>query len=124
MELALSTDGPLATLRVIGAVKMGDTAMLADYLKVARENGAVRCVLDLGDCSELPTTIVSVLSREAQRFVEAGGALALSGVEEQNPFLTDAVASARFLHYRSLAEAWASEKAKAHASSPSAPAPG
>jgi hypothetical protein len=98
--------------------------MLADYLKVARENGAVRCVLDLGDCSELPTTIVSVLSREAQRFVEAGGALALSGVEEQNPFLTDAVASARFLHYRSLAEAWASEKAKAHASSPSAPAPG
>src|SRR5262245_30070315 len=42
MELALSTDGPLATLRVLGAVKMADTSMLADYLRVARENGAIR----------------------------------------------------------------------------------
>ncbi|HKC25114.1 MAG TPA: hypothetical protein VKF32_10255 [Thermoanaerobaculia bacterium] len=121
MELALTTDGALATLRIVGVVRMNDTAMLADYLRVARENGAVRCVLDLADCPELPTTIVSLLMREAARFAEAGGALALSGVETQNPFLTDAVVSARFLHYRTLEEACATERVRAVASTPDAP---
>jgi hypothetical protein len=124
VELALATDGPLATLRVIGVVKMTDTAMLADYLRVARDNGAVRCVLDLAECPELPTTIVSLLMRDAARFAEAGGALSLSGVDAQNPFLTDAVAAARFLHYGTLEEARATERVRAVASSPEPPPAG
>jgi hypothetical protein len=124
MELALATDGALATLRIVGVVRMTDTGMLADYLRVARENGAVRCILDLAECPELPTTIVSLLMREGGKFAEAGGALALSGVESQNPFLTDAVASSRFLHYRTLEEAYATERVRAVASSPEPPGAG
>src|SRR5512143_4364217 len=124
MELALATDGGLATLRVIGIVRMTDIGMLGDYLRVARENGAIRCVLDLSECPELPTTIVSLLMREASRFAAAGGALALSGVGAQNPFLTDAVAAARFLHYRTLDEARATERVRAVASSPEPPPAG
>ena len=113
MELALTTDGPLATLRIIGTVQMSETQMLADYLRVARENGAVRCILDLSACSVLPTTIMALLMREGTRFAEAGGALSLSGVSDQNPFLTDAVAAARFLHYRTLEEACETERVRA-----------
>jgi hypothetical protein len=118
VELALTTDGALATLRIVGTVRMSDIGMLEDYLRVARENGAIRCVLDLAECPELPTTIVSLLMREAARFAEAGGALALSGVESQNPFLTDAVVSARFLHYKTLDEARATERVRAAAAAP------
>jgi hypothetical protein len=113
VELSLRTDGALATVRVTGKVTMADTAALSSYLRVARENGAVRCVLDLSECLELPTTIMAVLMRESASLAEAGGALSLCGVAQQNPFLTEAVASARFLHYRSLEEAWETERVRA-----------
>ena len=109
MELALTTDGARATLRVIGRVSMAETTVLSEYLRVARENGAVRCVLDLAGCSELPTTIVAVLLRESARLTEAGGALALTGVADQNPFLRDAVAAERFPHFLSIEEAFATD---------------
>jgi hypothetical protein len=115
MELALATDGPLATIRIAGVVKMSETGMLSDYLRVARENGAVRCVLDLSACRELPTTIMALLMRESSAFAAAGGALSLTGVGEQNPFLTEAVAESRFLHYRTVEEAIANERVRAAA---------
>lgn len=105
MELALTTDGTRATLRVLGRVSMGETTVLSEYLRVARENGAVRCVVDFSDCLELPTTIVAVLLRESARLTEAGGGLALTGVVDQNPFLRDAVTAERFLHFRTAEEA-------------------
>jgi anti-anti-sigma regulatory factor len=120
MELALRTDGALAALRVVGKVLMSETGALSDYLRVARENGAVRCVVDLSECTELPTTIVAVLMREAAKLAEAGGALSLTGVRDQNPFLTEAVASSRFFHYRSAGEAWDTERVRAMATGPSA----
>jgi len=115
VELSLRTDGALASLRVLGKVSMAETGMLSDYLRVARENGAVRCIVDLSACTELPTTIMAVLMREAARMAEAGGALSLTGVAGQNPFLTEAVAAARFFHYRTLEEAWDVERTKAAA---------
>lgn len=121
MDLSLRTDGALATLRVVGAVALRETGALADYLRVARENGAVWAVVDLGDCSELPTTIVAVLSREAERFAAAGGSLGLCGVGAQNPFLTEAARDGRFPHFRSLEEAVAAGRAARLA--PEAPVP-
>jgi anti-anti-sigma regulatory factor len=118
MELALTTDGTRATLRVLGRVSMAETAVLSEYLRVARENGAVRCVLDLAECSELPTTIVAVLQRESARLSEAGGALALTGVAEQNPFLRDAVTAERFLHFRSVDDAFAGDGRETEKGSP------
>lgn len=114
MELALATDGRIASLRIVGRVAMTETSMLTDYLRVARDNGAVRCILDFASCSEAPTTIFSVLMREAELFREAGGALILSGVRgEQNPFLAQSVESGRFPHYHSLEEAERVERARA-----------
>lgn len=110
MELALETDGPVASLRVAGSVSLGEAGALSEYLRVARENGAVRCIVDFSGCAWLPTTIVAVLLREAGRFAEAGGALSLSGVGNQNPFLAQAVSSGRFVHYRSADEAAAAER--------------
>lgn len=118
MELSLETDGALAALRVRGSVGMGETTALTEYLRVARENGAVRCVLDFSGCSELPTTIVPVLLREAAKLAEAGGVLALSGVTTQNPFLTEAVVEGRFAHYPSVEEAIGSERARSAIDAP------
>ena len=123
MELALSTDGTRATLRVSGRVSMAETTVLSEYLKVARENGAVRCVLDLGGCSELPTTIVAVLLRESARLTEAGGLLALTGVADQNPFLRDAVVAERFLHFRTVDEAFSGDRGGAEKTPPPEPLP-
>ncbi|MEO7919671.1 MAG: hypothetical protein ABIT01_09430 [Thermoanaerobaculia bacterium] len=123
MELALTTDGTRATLRVLGRVSMAETTVLSEYLRVARENGAVRCIVDLTDCTELPTTIVAVLLRESGKLAEAGGGLALTGVAEQNPFLRDAVTAERFLHYRSADEAFAGDVASAVKISPAEPSP-
>ena len=111
MDLSLRTDGDLATLRVLGEVGVGQTAALADYLRVARENGAVRAVVDLSDCSTLPTTVLPLLLREAELFASAGGSLGLCGVGPQNPFLSDAVREGRFAHFRSLDEAAAAGRA-------------
>jgi len=116
VELALQTDGVLAALRVIGAVSMGETHALSDYLRVARENGAVRCVVDFSSCTELPTTIVAVLMRESAKLAEAGGVLALSGLTGQNPFLEDAAVNSRFAIYRTLDEATEEERRKSETS--------
>jgi hypothetical protein len=118
MELALETSGALATLRVLGDVKMDETKTVAEYLRVARENGAIRCILDLSSCGALPTTALALLMRESALFAEAGGALSLSGVKHQNPFLTEAVASARFFHYATLEEACEKERLRALAVGP------
>ncbi len=112
MELSLETDGALAVLRVIGPVSMAETNALSEYLRVARENGAVRCLLDFSECTDLPTTIVPVLLREAGKLAEAGGTLALACVDVQNPFLTQAVQAGRFLHYRTREEGLALERSR------------
>ena len=104
-------------MRVLGRVSMAETTVLSEYLRVARENGAVRCVLDLSGCSELPTTIVAVLLRESAKLSELGGALALTGVVDQNPFLRDAVAAERFLHFRSVEDAFSGDGARSEKSS-------
>lgn len=111
MDLALETDGSFAVLRVTGRVPLGKTGTLSEYFRVARENGAVRCVLDLAGCEFLPTTIVAILSRESRAFAEAGGTLSLASVRTQNPFLVDAVAKGRFPHFRAVDEARAAERA-------------
>lgn len=121
VDLSLRTDGDLATLRVLGEVGVGQTAALADYLRVARENGAVRAVVDLTDCSRLPTTVLPLLLREAERFASAGGSLGLCGAGPQNPFLADAVRDGRFAHFRSVEEAAQAGRA---ARLPAADAPG
>jgi hypothetical protein len=113
MELALETDGTLAVLRVIGPVSMADTGALSEYLRVARENGAVRCLLDFAECTDLPTTIVPLLTREAAKLAETGGTLALASVDVQNPFLAQAVEAGKFLHYRTREEALAIERSRA-----------
>ncbi len=113
MELALETDGTLAILRVIGPVSMAETNALSEYLRVARENGAIRCLVDLAECTDMPTTIVPLLTREAAKLAEAGGALALASVDVQNPFLAQAVNSGKFLHYRTREEALAIERSRA-----------
>lgn len=118
MEISLRTDGSLAALKVSGDVSMSDTAALSSYLGVARENGAVRCILDLSSCTSMPTTILAVLMREAQRMSEAGGVLALAGVGEQNPFLAQAVTSGKFTHYRSAEQAWETESRNVDAPRP------
>ena len=123
MELALTTDGTRAALRVLGRVSMAETTVLSEYLRVARENGAVRCVLDLAECTELPTTIVAVLLRESARLSEAGGALALTGVADQNPFLRDAVAAGRFLHYRCVEDAFSGDPNRTEKNPPPEPFP-
>ena len=110
MELSLETDGAVAAIRVKGPVSMAETAALSDYLRVARENGALRCIVDLADCSWLPTTIVPLLLREAGAFSRSGGALSLSGVADQNPFLRQAVTSGRLGAYRTFDEASAGER--------------
>jgi anti-anti-sigma regulatory factor len=113
MEISLRTDGRLAALKLSGDVGMGDTAALSSYLGVARENGAVRCILDLAACTNVPTTILALLMREAQKLADAGGVLVLSGVGEQNPFLAQAVTSGKFPHYRTVDQAWEAETRKA-----------
>ena len=113
MELALETDGTLAILRVIGPVIGSDTTALSEYLRVARENGAIRCLVDLSECTDMPTTIVPLLTREAAKLSEAGGALALASVDVQNPFLTQLVKSKKFLHYATREEALAIERSRA-----------
>lgn len=105
---------------------MGETHALSDYLRVARENGAVRCIVDFSSCTDLPTTIVAVLMRESGKLLEAGGVLALSGLTGQNPFLEDAAVNHRFVIYRTLEEAVAVEQQKAGPTPPSpidAPSP-
>lgn len=109
MEISLRTDGKLAALKIGGDVSMADTGALSSYIGVARENGAVRCIVDLGACSTLPTTILALLMREAQKLTDAGGVLVLSGVGEQNPFLAQAVTSGKFPHYRTVDQAWEAE---------------
>ncbi len=113
MEIGLRTDGKLAALKVSGDVAMADTGALSSYIGVARENGAVRCILDLAGCSSLPTTILALLMREAQKLADAGGVLVLSGVGEQNPFLAQAVTSGKFPHYRTVEQAWEAEALRA-----------
>ena len=116
MELSLETDGAVAALRVRGDVTLTEASAITDYLRVARENGAHRCVVDLSACSSLPTTIVAVLMREQGRFAASGGSLALSGVGGQNPFLSQSVAAGRFGHYRTAEEGIAAERRAASAS--------
>lgn len=113
MELSLETDGALAVVRVIGPVSMAETNALSEYLRVARENGATRCLVDFSECTDLPTTIVPLLTREAAKLTEAGGALVLSCVDVQNPFLAQAVSAGRFVHYRTREEALALERSRA-----------
>ncbi len=110
MELSLETDGAVAALKVRGDVTLTEASTISEYLRVARENGALRCVVDLSGCAALPTTIVAVLMRELGRFAVAGGTLVLSGVGEQNPFLAQSVASGRFSHYRTVEEGLAAER--------------
>jgi anti-anti-sigma regulatory factor len=83
VELSLETDGSVAALRVRGDVTLTEASTITEYLRVARENGALRCVVDLSACTALPTTIVAVLMREQGRFAASGGSLALAGVGEQ-----------------------------------------
>ncbi len=116
MELALETDGAVAALRVRGDVTLTEAATITEYLRVARENGALRCVVDLSACTALPTTIVAVLMREQGRFAVAGGTFALTGVAGQNPFLSQSVAAGRFEHYRTAEEGIAAERRAAGAS--------
>lgn len=111
VDLSLRTDGELATVRVLGAVAVGQTAALADYLRVARENGAVHALVDLSSCTAVPTSLLPLLAREAERFATSGGSLGLCGVGPQNPFLLDAVREGRFPHFRSLDEAVAAGRA-------------
>lgn len=115
MDLSLETDGPVAALRVLGTVSLGEAGAVSDYLRVARENGAVRCIVDFSGCSWLPTTIVPVLQREAASLRQVGGGLSLTGVGNQNPFLSQAVSAGRFVHYRSAAEAMAAERREVEA---------
>lgn len=112
MDLALETDGPLAVVRVIGPVSAAETGALSEYLRVARENGAIRCLIDLSECTDLPTTIVPVLTREGAKLAEAGGLLALCCVDVQNPFLTQMVQAGRFANYRTREEALALERSR------------
>lgn len=123
VELSLETDGAVAALRVRGDVTLTEASTITEYLRVARENGALRCVVDLAACASLPTTIVAVLMREQGRFTEAGGALVLSGVGEQNPFLARSVSAGRFGHYRTVEEGLAAER-RAVAASFDAPGTG
>jgi hypothetical protein len=127
MDLSLRTDGPVAHIRVVGAVAIGETGTLLEYLRVARENGSVLAVLDFSECNQLPTTIVPILVREALAFQDLGGSLSLTGLRGQNPFLMHAVAEARFVHYRSFEEASAHEKHRLKSSQtpqpPTTPAP-
>lgn len=116
MDLSLETDGAVAALRVRGDVTLTEASTITEYLRVARENGALRCVVDLSACTALPTTIVAVLMREQGRFSVAGGALALTGVGGQNPFLSQSVAAGRFEHYRTAEEGIAAERRAAGAS--------
>jgi anti-anti-sigma regulatory factor len=110
VELSLETDGSVAALKVRGDVTLTEASTITEYLRVARENGALRCVVDLSACTALPTTIVAVLMREQGRFATSGGTLALAGVGEQNPFLTQSVAAGRFGHYRTVEEGLAAER--------------
>ena len=98
-----------------------EASTITEYLRVARENGALRCVVDLSSCTALPTTIVAVLMREQGRFAVAGGSLSLSGVGEQNPFLARSVEAGRFGHYRTAEEGIAAER---RAAGPPIDAPG
>ncbi len=123
MELSLETDGAVAALRVRGDVTLTEASTITEYLRVARENGALRCVVDLSACTSLPTTIVAVLMREQGRFGVAGGTLVLSGVGEQNPFLAQSVAAGRFGHYRT-AEEWIAAERRAAGGSIDAPGGG
>jgi anti-anti-sigma regulatory factor len=116
VDLSLETDGGVAALRVRGDVTLTEASTITEYLRVARENGVLRCVVDLSACTALPTTIVAVLMREQGRFGIAGGTLVLSGVAEQNPFLSQTVAAGRFDHYRTVEEGIAAERRAAGAS--------
>lgn len=116
MELSLETDGVVAALRIRGEVTLTEASTITEYLRVARENGSLRCVVDLSGCTALPTTIVAVLMREQGRFGVAGGALVLSGVAQQNPFLSQSVEAGRFGHYRTADEGIAAERRAAGAS--------
>lgn len=116
MDLSLETDGAVAALRVRGDMTLMEASAITEYLRVARENGALRCVVDLAGCRSLPTTIVAILMREQGRFAAAGGTLVLSGVAEQNPFLAQTVASGRFSHYRTVEEGIDAERRAAGAS--------
>ncbi len=113
MDLSLNTDGPVAHLRIIGSVGIGETGSVVEYLKVARENGSVRAIIDLTDCAQLPTTIIPILMRETRQFELLGGSLTLTGLRSQNPFLNTLVSESRFVHYRNFEEASASERLKA-----------
>jgi len=115
VELSLETDGAIAALKVRGDVTLTEASTITEYLRVARENGALRCVVDLTSCTALPTTIVAVLMREQGRFATVGGTLVLSGVAEQNPFLAQSVAAGKFGHYRTVEEGIAAERRAAGA---------
>jgi anti-anti-sigma regulatory factor len=112
VRLSLETDGPLAALRVAEAMAIAETETLAGYLRVARENGAVRCLIDFSECTQAPTTLLPLLLRETATFRNAGGALVLTGVRDQNPFLAEAVASEKLTHLPSFDEAIAKERAR------------
>lgn len=123
MDLSLRTDGPLAHIRVVGTVGISETGGLLEYLRVARENGSILAVIDFSDCTQLPTTIVPILVREALAFNDMGGSMSLTGLRGQNPFLMTAVAENRFVHYRSFEEASAQERHKLKVSAVPAAAP-
>jgi len=110
MEIALETDGPVALVRVTGEAAHRDRTSIRQYLQVARENGAVRAVVDLSACPWVATTVVSLLLNEAAAFAGAGGALTLTGVVDQNPLLRNAVEDGRLRNHRSLAEGAAAER--------------
>ena len=110
MEIALETDGPVALVRVTGDAAHADRASLGQYLQVARENRAVRAIVDLSQCPSVATTVVSLLLSEAAAFAAAGGALTLTGLDEQNPFLRKAVEDGTLRHHRTLAEGAAAER--------------
>ena len=110
MEIALETDGPVALVRVTGEAAHADRVSLGQYLRVARENGAVRAIVDLSLCPSVTTTVVSLLLNEAAAFAAAGGALTLAGVDDQNPFLLRAVEDGTLRHHRTVAEGAEAER--------------
>ena len=110
MEISLETDGPVALVRVAGEAAHADGPSIAQYLRVARENGAVRAVVDLSACPAVATTVVSILLREGSALAGAGGGLSLCGLSSQNPFLRGAVDEGRLRNYRSFDEGAAAER--------------
>lgn len=122
MEISLESDGTVALLRVGGEAAHADGPAIGQYLRVARENGALRAVVDLSSCPSLTTTVVSVLLREAAAFAGAGGALSVTGVSGQNPFLGRAVDEGTLRHHRSLQEGAAEERRLAAAAAAAAAA--